>query len=485
VSAPSVSPEDIARAWQRLPIEKRRAALDSMSVEELQRLNEDLEAWQKWPNRANIPLRPNQIIPDPITHRYNLFNGGRGSGKSLSAARHVARQAQRYHGLQVGLIGPKLDHVRKEMCEGDAGLSKVLPPSMLRKGSWEESFNRTTVELFLEGGGRMQGFTSEAPDPIRGMNTHLLWGDEIATWKDAFKGIDSEDTTFSNADYGCRLPRTDGVMSHMVLSGTPKPVALVKALMKSIDCRWVTLRTDENLENLDEGFRRKLERVRGTSLERQELLGQLLEEVRGALLKRAWIDLNRAAHFVDGKVHWQEGSGLEPREIKLRLLSIDPAASEDEDADETGLVVVGMDYQPEPHGYVLGDYSGHFSLDGWAMKAASIVNEQELAGIVMEANLAGQWAKSALTRADKSIKVHKLHVKGKKHERAFPVSQLYERNLIHHVGGHPELEDQWCQWVPMEDPNSPDRVDADVNGLTWLLVKKGGAVSGSSVGAMM
>ncbi len=48
-----------------------------------------------------------------------------------------------------------------------------------------------------------------------------------------------------------------------------------------------------------------------TVSEIKEILGQLLEEVRGALLKRAWIDMHRAEAFYDGKVHWAEGSGID------------------------------------------------------------------------------------------------------------------------------------------------------------------------------
>ncbi|WP_405444561.1 hypothetical protein [Streptomyces erythrochromogenes] len=50
--------------------------------------------------------------------------------------------------------------------------------------------------------------------------------------------------------------------------------------------------------------------------------------------------------------------------------------------------------------------------------------------------------------------------------RAAPVAQLYEQQLVHHVGEYTELEDQMVTWV--EGMDSPDRMDAAVHGLTEL-----------------
>ena len=52
--------------------------------------------------------------------------------------------------------------------------------------------------------------------------------------------------------------------------------------------------------------------------------------------------------------------------------------------------------------------------------------------------------------------------------RAEPVSALYERGLVHHVGIFPELEDQMTSWTP-DSPDSPDRLDALVWAVTDLI----------------
>lgn len=47
---------------------------------------------------------------------------------------------------------------------------------------------------------------------------------------------------------------------------------------------------------------------------------------------------------------------------------------------------------------------------------------------------------------------------------------LYEQGRVHHVGSFPKLEDECCTWDPLNQVESPNRVDALVHGLTDLLV---------------
>ena len=56
--------------------------------------------------------------------------------------------------------------------------------------------------------------------------------------------------------------------------------------------------------------------------------------------------------------------------------------------------------------------------------------------------------------------------------RAQPVAMRYEQHRVHHVGVFPEYEDQLTTWIPEEDPNSPDRLDSGVHGITDLLKRE-------------
>ena len=52
--------------------------------------------------------------------------------------------------------------------------------------------------------------------------------------------------------------------------------------------------------------------------------------------------------------------------------------------------------------------------------------------------------------------------------RAEPVSTLYDKGLVHHVGVFDLLEDELTTWTP-EDNESPNRLDALVWGITELM----------------
>src|SRR5581483_9687232 len=112
-------------------------------------------------------------------------------------------------------------------------------------------------------------------------------------------------------------------------------------------------RTAENRENLAAAFFEQIvQRYEGTRLGRQELDGELLEDVPGALWSRAVIEAAR--------------SGAKP-ELGRVVVAVDPAAASGEHADETGIIVAGAD--DKGHAYVLADVSGHYAPAEWARAA--------------------------------------------------------------------------------------------------------------------
>src|ERR1700759_716316 len=72
------------------------------------------------------------------------------------------------------------------------------------------------------------------------------------------------------------------------------------------------------------------------------------------------------------------------RELLLRLI---PAVTSGEDADETGIVVVGKDHQG--HGYVLADASGRYQPIEWAKIAIAAYQAHHADRIVAEVNNGG------------------------------------------------------------------------------------------------
>ena len=71
---------------------------------------------------------------------------------------------------------------------------------------------------------------------------------------------------------------------------------------------------------------------------------------------------------------------------------------------------------------------------------------------------------------DRSVAVKLVHASRGKITRAEPISTLYERGLISHVGSFPELEDEMCQYQEQDmkaNTQSPNRMDA----LVWLMTE--------------
>jgi phage terminase large subunit-like protein len=153
------------------------------------------------------------------------------------------------------------------------------------------------------------------------------------------------------------------------------------------------------------------------------------------------------------------------------LLQLIPTSGED--ADETGIVVVGKDFQG--HGYVLADASGKHQPVDWAKIAISAYRAHRADRIVAERNNGGAMVEATIRMVDANVPVTTVWASRGKVARAEPVSALYEQGRVHHIGAFPQLEDQMCAFTSDFDRAragySPDRLDALVWGLTELLVE--------------
>ena len=191
----------------------------------------------------------------------------------------------------------------------------------------------------------------------------------------------------------------------------------------------------------------------GTRLGRQELNAELLEDTPGALWSHGIIDATRQA--------------TAPNLARI-VVAIDPAATSGEDADETGIVIVGKDFQG--HGYVLADASGKHQPVEWAKIAISAYRAHRADRIVAERNNGGAMVEATIRMVDANVPVTTVWASRGKVARAEPVSALYEQGRVHHIGTFPQLEDQMCTFTTDFDRAragySPDRLDALVWGVT-------------------
>jgi phage terminase large subunit-like protein len=370
-----------------------------------------------------------------------LLLAGRGFGKTRTGAEWAIHKAHSMPGSRGALVGPIAGDTRDILVEGESGIMTCA------RATFRPVYEPSKRRLTYPNGSIQMLYSAEEPDRLRGPQHHYGWFDELASWKRL-------QHTWDMAQLGMRL----GDHPEICITTTPRPLPLIKALLKDPMCRVVRGSTYDNLHNLAPTFRRAVvAKYEGTTLGRQELDAEVLDDLPGALVARAVIDRNR----VD----------VRPAFI-LRAVSVDPAGTGA--GDEAGIIAGGRG--ADGRDYLTHDASGHMSARDTAITAWKLFYETHADVLVYEDNLGKQW----LGETFKSVH-RELYPKrdigamravtatiGKK-LRAQPVAMRYEQDRVSHLGALPELEDQLTTWIPEEDPNSPDRIDAAVHLITYMM----------------
>jgi pyruvoyl-dependent arginine decarboxylase (PvlArgDC) len=214
----------------------------------------------------------------------------------------------------------------------------------------------------------------------------------------------------------------------------------------------------DNLANLDPRYIKLLKNL--PKRKRQRFWeGLYIEDVEGALWNDRMINLARLR---------------KPGEVIETVIAVDPSVSHTVDSDECGIVVCSRD--DEEGGIVHEDASAKMSVESWARVAVDLYHQYEANCIVAEVNQGGDLVESVIKNVDRTVVVNKVHASKSKYARAEPVSQLYEEEQmkISHVGEFYELEEELTTYVPRDAKHSPNRLDALVWGLTYLLGTESG-----------
>jgi phage terminase large subunit-like protein len=196
-------------------------------------------------------------------------------------------------------------------------------------------------------------------------------------------------------------------------------------------------------------------RYEGTRLGRQELYGEIVDDVDGALWSHSMIDDQRVTEH--------------PPLMRI-VVAIDPAVTSGEQSDETGIVVAGM--TSDGHYYVLADQTLRASPEKWARVAVQAYHDWNADRVIGETNNGGDMIELLLRQVDASVPYKKVTATRGKLVRAEPVAALYEQKRCHHVGMFTELEDQMCNYTP-DSKESPDRMDAMVWAMHELMESQG------------
>lgn len=364
-----------------------------------------------------------------------MILSGRGWGKTRCGSEWIVWEALKRPRTRWAVIARTSADIRDTCFEGESGIISVLR----RYGVYDEKkYNRTNYSYILPNGSRIKGFSAEEPDRLRGPQHHGAWCDELAAW-------DKPDA-WDQLQFGLRL----GQHPQTVVTTTPQPIPVIRNLIQRDSTFLTRGSTFENEKNLAPSALAELQlRYHGTRLGRQELYGEILDDVEGALWNREMIETGRIR--------------LEDLPPLIRIVvAIDPAVTSGENSDDTGIVVAGVTANNEY--YVLDDRTCHVSPEQWAKVAVSAYHDWKADRIIAETNNGGDMVELVLRNVAQNIPVTKVTASRGKRVRAEPISALYEQGRVHHVGGFDQLEDQMCQWIP-DSGTSPDRMDA----LVWAL----------------
>lgn len=371
-----------------------------------------------------------------------LMIGGRGAGKTRAGAEWVKGLAL---GLppfatspvaRIALVAETASDLREVMVEGVSGILSVH--SNRDRPLWQPSRKR----LQWANGVVAQGFSAEDPESLRGPQFAAAWCDELAKWK-------HPEMTFDMLQFGLRL----GERPRQLITTTPRPIALLRKLMDDPRAAVTRARTHANAANLSPDFLDAIVSLyQGTRLGRQELDGEIVDDMQGALWTRDLIETCREA--------------AAPPLARI-VVAVDPPASSSKRADCCGLVAAGMDRDGIVH--VLADATlARARPSEWAAAAVALWRRLEADTLVAEVNQGGEMVAAVIAEADGKVPVEMVRATRGKYLRAAPVAQLYEQGRVRHAGAFPQLEDEMCSFTPQGAAKSPDRLDALVWAVTAL-----------------
>lgn len=400
----------------------------------------------QWEAENRPALEPHQKPPADFLERnahHWILEAGRGAGKTEACSRYYAKWMHMHPGARGRIIAPTFGDAVEACIEGPSGLLRVDPDV-----TWHPNAVGGAKVTWPNGSVALVVGTPQPRDVDRlraGGNREIDWWEEMAAnpqLKDAW----------DQAAFGLR----EG-WPHTIASTTPRnttPYREIRALEKTCFTR-ASLFDNPHLPKVF--VEKMIKKYEGTRLGRQELRGELLDDIEGALWTRFIIDAAKVTEL--------------PEMVRV-CVAIDPAATSSEESDDTGIVVVG--HGTDGWGYILEDKTCHMKPGEWGIRAARAFYKWKADYIVGEVNNGGEMVEHVIATVDPRIPFVSVRASRGKQTRAQPVAALYgdgrkRPSRIKHYGGFPELEDQMCTWVPGEE-DSPDRMDALVWGITEMFL---------------
>jgi phage terminase large subunit-like protein len=365
------------------------------------------------------------------------------SGKTLAGANWTLGMARSRPKVWIAVCAPTFADIKNVCFEGSSGILNVALPGEIT------DYNKNGLKVTLANGSVIQGYSAEKPDGIRGANLYGAWFDEMAMIR-----------YYKFYDYGLEPALRVGDGRLMITTTPRRHMKLIRQLVAQakkdpLKIHLTEATSDENPE-VAKMVAKMRAKYAGTFLEKQELGGQLIDEVDGALFT---LDM-----FGETRVF----PGEEP-EFRRVVVAIDPATTASETSDETGICVVAEG--SNRHFYTLDDCSLRGSPETVMQSAVNAYRKWNADCIVGETNGVGDYMKSALYHVDPHVPFRSVKGMKGKYARAEPVSILAQQGKVHMVGAEfDKLEEQLAAFSSDDDRTQmhDDRADAWVWGMLEL-----------------
>ena len=379
----------------------------------------------------------------PVSNWYIwLIMAGRGFGKTRTGAETIRLLIEQGY-KRICFLGETYYDVRKVMVEGKSGILSIYDKEHLRP-----KFFPSRKLILYANGAQINLYSADAYETLRGPQFDAAWIDELAKFKYAVKAW--------NQLIMCLRLGTPKI----IITTTPRNISLLEQIQNMQNIHITRGTTYDNRSNLSAAYIDYITKnYENTRFGLQEIYGEIIEEENNSLWSKKYFQYYELQNYNN------------------IVVAVDPAISSS--GDETGIIVAASD--KNENYYVLNDLSGRYSMNQWAEVAIQAYYQYDAKSIIVEINQGGNMIKEMLYQIDrnnkendntkhKSIHVTEVRATKGKRIRAEPIAMLYEQGRVFHRKFFSKLESQMLSFHLLKE--SPDRIDALVWGIQYLLNKK-------------
>ena len=372
-------------------------------------------------------LRPKQAMEWEKDWRNRVIMGGRGVGKTRAGTTAIVEAVFQQGHLELAIVARTSADLKHTIVNGPSGLLSL--PARYRPTITDGR----AYEARWPNGARCVLYSADKPDAIRGLSASFVWCDEFAAYK-VVKARAGEVpvSVFDNIRFATRERSRTG--ARILITTTPRNRAEFLRVLQSKRSLVTRESTFANAANLDEEalaeyredytYLDEQGNLQYTTTGRQELLGEIIDDVDGALLRMSQVEDARL--LADRK--------RLARACERVIIAVDPSLEYGPENDYTGIVVAGL---LRGRVYLLESLGIRAASTEWAARVGALYGEWGAREVVVEVNVLGHTAKTLLNQALPGIRVHEERaVKGKR-ERAEPLRGLFEQGRVRFVSELP------------------------------------------------